>query len=90
MGLDDPLDNGEPEPTAAATGAPARRVGPVEALKDVRQVFGVCRWFLSPVAKTTPHFSLLQLPCFFLNTKPKMEEKNVGTPLLLAFLGGLR
>src|SRR5713101_9134258 len=38
MGMDDPLDNGEPEPAAAAC-APARRVGPVEALKEVRQVF---------------------------------------------------
>src|SRR5260370_364517 len=40
MGADDPLNNGEPKPAAAAAAcAPARRVGPVEALKEVRQVF---------------------------------------------------
>src|SRR5260370_34987736 len=40
MGMDDPLDDAEPKPAAAAAaGAPARPVGPVEALKDVRQVF---------------------------------------------------
>src|SRR5260370_28048130 len=39
MGADDPLNNGEPKPAAAAAAcAPARPVGPVEALKAGRQV----------------------------------------------------
>src|SRR5260370_8820013 len=37
MGMDDPLDNGEPKPPAAAAApAPARRLGPVEPLKNER------------------------------------------------------
>src|SRR2546425_443784 len=38
MCADDPLDNGEPEPAAAASCPPPRRVGPVKALKEMRQV----------------------------------------------------
>src|SRR5260221_14725623 len=39
MRADDPLDNGESEPAAAASCLPPRRVGPVKALKEMWQGF---------------------------------------------------